>query len=121
MTLSDDPTQAINLEAALAICDGDRELFGEIAQVFLEDAADRMEQMKKAVDAQDSQAIAAMGHALKGLTGNIGADPMKEAALQMERSGKNNDLGLYQNQFETLNNEYQRARTEIQKIISSPT
>ena len=41
-----------------------------------------------------------------------------EAALQMERAGKNNDLGISRNQFETLNNEYQRARTELQKLIS---
>lgn len=111
-----DELQTINLKSVLAICDGDREFFGEIVQLFLEDSADRMEKLTQAVNEQDPQAIMQMGHALKGLSGNICAEAMQEAAVQIERSGRNSELGSTRNQLETLDNEYQKVQAELKKL-----
>ncbi len=113
-----DSPQIINLEAALSICDGDRELFEEIAQIFLEDSANRMKLLEQAVNSGDSQAVMKMGHALKGLSGNICAEIMKETAMKIEHSGRNNELDSTPTQLESLNQEYQKVRAELEKIFA---
>jgi signal transduction histidine kinase/DNA-binding response OmpR family regulator len=66
---------------------GDRDLMGEVIQVFLEDSPARLAAIDAAVGARQAEAIRISAHALKGAAGNIGADALCAAAGALERIG----------------------------------
>jgi HPt (histidine-containing phosphotransfer) domain-containing protein len=55
---------------------------------FLEESAARLESLRLAVRDGDAQALERAAHALKGITGTVGAHEMHDIALQLERLGR---------------------------------
>jgi HPt (histidine-containing phosphotransfer) domain-containing protein len=74
---------------------GDRELYDELVQVFLEDSADLMHRLQNAIERNDGRAIEHAAHTLKGLTLNFGAPQAVSAAATIEeqaRAGNHHDV-----------------------------
>lgn len=107
----------INKPAGLAICDGDEELFHEILKVFLVDAPDHIVKLKNAVGAGDAALMQRHAHALKGASGNICAEPFKEAVMQVERAAKNGDLEQRRELFIKVIQEYKRLMNYINRML----
>ncbi|MBI4383399.1 MAG: Hpt domain-containing protein [Nitrospinae bacterium] len=107
----------INQQAGLAICDGDEELFQEILKVFLVDAPDHIVKLKNAVGAGDAALMQRHAHALKGASGNICAEPFKEAVMQVERAAKNGDLEQGREMFIKVVREYKRLMHYINRLL----
>jgi CheY-like chemotaxis protein len=78
-----------DLSKALRAVDGDRELFEEIANVFLKDAADKIAELKEGVGRGDGKIVEQSAHTLKGSVGYFGAKRAFDAAHRLERIGKN--------------------------------
>ena len=70
----------------------DEELFLETVVAYLEDAIEHSQQLLFALEAGDAHEVEERAHALKGASANICAGPVREAALQLERPGRNKDL-----------------------------
>ncbi len=75
-----------DFEQALQIMDDDRELFGEIASLFLSDAPPHMQHIRDAQDRGDVDAVRHNAHTLKGMAGIFAAERTLQAALRVEQT-----------------------------------
>jgi HPt (histidine-containing phosphotransfer) domain-containing protein len=88
---------------------GDKELFEEIARLFLESTADYMTQIREGIVKSDASAIEGAAHTLKGSMANFGAKRAVEVAQRLERMGKEGKL----KEAETVRSELE---TEIKAL-----
>ena len=77
-----------NLSVALARVGGDEDLLREVAALFLEESADTVAKMRQALENRDARSLHRAAHTLKGAASNFGADPTCDAALNLERMGR---------------------------------
>lgn len=107
----------VNREAGLALCDGDEELFLEILGVFRVDAHNHVEKLKKALESADANLTQRHAHALKGASSNICAEPFKEAAMEIERAARNDDMDGARRLYAKLINEYVRLIAYLASVL----
>jgi HPt (histidine-containing phosphotransfer) domain-containing protein len=81
-----------DLEEALARLDGDEQLLEELAQIFLKECPEILQKLQDAVARGDAQAVAMEAHSMKGSVSNFGVKGATEAALEIERMGRQRDL-----------------------------
>jgi two-component system sensor histidine kinase/response regulator len=77
---------------ALARLDGDQELFEELARIFLREAPEILQRLHDALERGDAEAVAIEAHSMKGSVSNFGAATATEAALAIERMGREKNL-----------------------------
>ena len=109
----------LNKEAALELCDDDEELFLEIVEAYLEDAIEHSRQLLYALEAGDAHEVEERAHALKGASANICAGPVREAALQLERAGRNKDLSQAPKLYKVFKVEFQRLLEYLKSLRSA--
>jgi HPt (histidine-containing phosphotransfer) domain-containing protein len=84
--------EVFDLSAAMKSVSGDKALFGEIANLFLESAADNMSKIRQGIASSDASAVETAAHALKGSVSNFGAKRAFAAAYRLECLGKQGKL-----------------------------
>lgn len=82
----------LNEAVALDRVGGDASLLQEVAQLFLEDYPNSLSAMESALAAGDAKALERAAHTLKGAVANFGVEPVVQAALALEMSGRLGDL-----------------------------
>jgi two-component system, sensor histidine kinase and response regulator len=82
-----------NLDRAsiLEHLDGSQELLTELVQLFLEEAPQLIEAMRKALQQGDMQELGRSAHSMKGAAGNFCAHGTVSAASQLENHAKKAD------------------------------
>ncbi len=78
--------------AALAAVDGDEELLADVAEAFLAEAPQLLEQAEAAGSAGDAAAVKRAVHTLKGAVSSFGEHPAVALALAVERAAATGDL-----------------------------
>lgn len=78
----------INPDRLQEITMGDGEFMIELIDLYLQDAPAQLEALSGAVAAQDTRAVSAAAHKLKGSCGNVGAEGLMALCQQMEVTGK---------------------------------
>lgn len=83
-----------NLDRALILeqLEGNAELLTELAQLFLEEAPQLIEAMRKALRQGDMKELARSAHSMKGAAGNFFAHGTVSAASQLEDDAKRGDV-----------------------------
>jgi PAS domain S-box-containing protein len=111
------PAGAI-LDPALALerVDGDRELLGEIIDLFFQDLGSLVQDLEQAVGARDAEAIMRTAHRLKGSVATFAAKPATEAALRLETMGRSGDIAGIDEAFGTLQAELSRLQPALQEL-----
>jgi HPt (histidine-containing phosphotransfer) domain-containing protein len=71
--------------------DGSQELLTELVQLFLVEAPQLIEAMRKAVQQSDMQGLGRSAHSMKGAAGNFSAHGTVSAASQLENYAKKGD------------------------------
>jgi two-component system sensor kinase len=69
---------------------GDEELLAELAALFLREYPPMMENIRAALASQDAEALFRAAHTLKGSVGVFGAEEVVQAAVRLERMGRDN-------------------------------
>jgi len=93
----------------LAQCSGgERELEKEILDLFRQEAQKQLARIKVFVLEGNCAEVQKETHSLKGAAGNVGAVPVKEAAVLLEARAIEGDLEGMKDRFESLLSEYQR-------------
>ena len=118
--MPDEHEPVLNKQAALELCDDDEELFLEIVGAYLEDASEHSRQLLFALEAGDAHEVEERAHALKGASANICAGPVREAAGQLERAGRNKDLSQAPQLYSVFKKEFQRL-LEYLKSLPPPS
>ncbi len=107
----------LDKDKALAICSGDESLFEELAAIFLVDAMERMDGLTEALAAGDAKGVERYAHAIKGLSANICAEPVKQAASSLEIAGREGQREHWQALHRQLKTEMERLRTHLTQIL----
>ncbi|MCI0700434.1 MAG: response regulator [Planctomycetia bacterium] len=86
---ADEPTtspnsQALDSAKLLKRIDGDRELLGELIELFLDESPKLMGAIRTAVAAKDGERLRVSAHTLKGSVGVFAATPAHDAAARLE-------------------------------------
>ncbi len=82
----------LNLDEALNRVDGDRELLREMAGVFLDEYPLLLVTMQDALSHGNAQTLTYAVHTLKGSVANFAASNAFEAALKLEKIGRQGNL-----------------------------
>ncbi|NLY01485.1 MAG: response regulator [Rhodopirellula sp.] len=81
-----------NSEVALASCFGSHAMFVKMAEFFLAESTEVLNQLDAAVRGGNATALAAAAHRLRGTIVYLGARSAADAAQQVEQLGKSGDL-----------------------------
>ena len=106
------PGPVLELQEALDRVDGDRDLLGEIAGLFLADVDEMMDVVRKAVDAKDGPALHRAAHRLKGSVVTLAAAPAADAVLALELLGRDG-------QVEAAGEALTRLEAEIPRLVDA--
>jgi two-component system, sensor histidine kinase and response regulator len=107
----------LELSTLLARFEGDRELMGELATIFLEDYPARLAAVQSAVEQRDAVALQGAAHALKGSAGNFGAQAAVEAALRLETMGRQGELTEIESAFAELERTMTQFTGELAALL----
>jgi two-component system, sensor histidine kinase and response regulator len=108
------------LDKALALsrAGGDEELLREIAVLFLDDYPHIVEQLRVAIAKGVARDIEHHAHSLKGSVSNFGAKEVFEAALTLERNGREGALADVEPSFQRLQTALDRLKPELESLIA---
>lgn len=110
----------LNWEKSLLRLDGEKELYEYLLREFVNKHEKEMLQLLKMFEEKDIPVIAKQLHELKGVCGNIGANPLMEAIAALEKQMKN-DKKIPVNIeiiLETIRNYYIETKGEIEVYLS---
>jgi len=112
---------AFNLEETLKRVEGDRQLLGEMAILFLQDSAKLLADLQAALVHQDAKALAYAAHTLKGSVGNFSAPEVFNAAASLEKLARNGDLSQAPAMLTTLEHELTRLQSALTLLSPQTT
>lgn len=107
----------LNKQAALFRMGGDEQILKLLAQAFVEDIPELMQQLYQAVQSRDAQAIHHTSHKIKGLTANFDAFPTMQLAALLETRGRQEDLTAIDSLYEKLQTQIQLLEQAIQQEV----
>lgn len=91
-----------DMAAALERVDGDASLLKELAGLFLDEAPQRMAEIRQAITQRDATTLQREAHTLKGSVGNFGARDAFEAARRLENIGLEQHWGQVEETWSVL-------------------
>jgi HPt (histidine-containing phosphotransfer) domain-containing protein len=115
--MKDEPV--ISYDSLMAQFDGDRDLFAEVAEIFLEDCPRQMEAIRAALDAGDASGVELAAHTLKGSTSSFAAVPASRAAEALERIGRTGALDGARHAFLSLDAEIRKLEEQLRQLIDA--
>lgn len=109
----------LNLDRLRLVLGDDIELHREIIDLYLADSRKRLAEMHAALNRQDLETLRRQAHAIKGSSGNVGAERVQQAALTLENmarevSSPNLDLHLAR-----VQEEFNRAAVGFTEYLNS--
>jgi len=116
VALPDKSDAAFDRDLALSRVGGDAELLKEIAELFLEDYPNSLNELHEAVDKRDARMLERSAHGLKGSVSNFGARRAVEAALQLETMGREQKLVEVEQVLHTLELALAALRPELESL-----
>ena len=81
-----------NKKAALTRLAGNETLLNRIVGMFLEQINGKQDTLNDAIAIKDIEAIRFTSHAMKGVSGDVGADLVREQAAFIEQKAKQGDI-----------------------------
>ena len=113
------PTDPVNLDAFRGIMEeaGVGGAVNSTLEVYLKDTPDRINLLKKAVEAGDEAEIDAVAHALKSASGSIRAERLAELLQETETAGKAGDTKRAAELLEDLLTEYDAVQAFLKSVL----
>jgi PAS domain S-box-containing protein len=107
---------AVDLAGVLERLDGDRALFDELTLAFREECPRTVDGMRRAIVSHDAKSLEHFAHNLKGSSASLGALAVSEAAAEIERLARSENLDSTRDQFTVLQNEIERMFSELEVL-----
>ena len=83
-----------NRDFALEQTAGDEELLAELLTLFRGSSAQDLEQLRRAVAADNPAEVVTAAHSLKGASASLGLEGIRQVAMLMESDGRNNSTAV---------------------------
>ena len=106
-------TPPFDLDSVLGRLGHDRELFADLARFFLEDGPSILQQIRDASEAKDAARLQQAAHLIKGMLANLGAEPARHAAEQLEREASEGKLSEATTTLEELSRQIDRLQQAL--------
>jgi len=108
--------EVVNWDEALTHVEGDRELLAEMATLFLEVCPGLLSAIREAIARHDARGLEHAAHDLKSSVGNFGAHTAQEAALTLEKIGREGDLARAQEAYRLLEESVQHLSPVLEAL-----
>ncbi len=112
--------EAIDLNAAVEVCDGDEDLFREIAGIFLREGPRRRDKMTRAFEGKDWKGVGEAAHLMKGSALNLAAGPLRLATKFLEQAAETGDRPRILFGCEQVEYEHQRLERHLRGWLETP-
>jgi two-component system sensor histidine kinase/response regulator len=109
---------AINLDEFRARLDGNDELMGELAQLFLDDAPRQITEIRNAQTKGDVARLENAAHALKGSASTLGAGPLTSCARKLELLAREKRMDGCGELCSELEQVWERLKVELSTICA---
>ena len=96
---------------------GDMELFETVISGFLEDMPKQIDILTKHINQKNSADAGRQGHQIKGASGNVGADALREIASEIDIAGKSGDLDGLSSLLPQLEEAFDQLKKAMEEII----
>ena len=106
-----------DLDTALAVVDGDRELLRRMVQVFSGYCPKLLGEIRDSVLRGDGAALERAAHKLKASVGSFGAQRAYQAALQLEELGGAGDVTGSQQAYPELEEAVRRLQGALADLV----
>jgi two-component system sensor histidine kinase/response regulator len=97
--------------------DGGMDLVKTILRIFIESAGESVTRVENAILARDGEQLAAVAHALKSSSANVGAKTLSEFYRRLEQLGREGRLGEAGELLIQVRPEHQRAVARMYEIL----
>jgi len=108
---------AIDRLGVMSRCDGDEKFVKELWKLFVEDAPDKIEGLKKALESRDCNLLNKQAHSLKSASGTIGAMELADICSQIEIAAKDGNIEMCNRIYEKLEYEFNRVATVLRSYL----
>jgi len=88
--------------------DGDEKLFKRLVKLFLQEVPLQIQELKQALESNDTRLIEKLGHTIKGGSALIDAHSLRDCAFEIEKAGRSRDLNLARRLVNKLEGEYEK-------------
>jgi two-component system, sensor histidine kinase and response regulator len=106
-------TEIFNSEGALAMLDGDTELFGELVKLFMNESVELQDQIHDAIEQRDAKQLERAAHSLKGSAAAFCGESTRAAAQKLEAIGASGKLDQAGDVFVELQDELVRLKDAL--------
>ncbi len=114
---ADKDPQVFNAETVLDIVGGDPALVRQLVQIFLDNLPDILEKIKASIEQADMDSLRFSAHSLKGMSLNLAAKQVADAALALEKIGKNGQNESAAPAFARLTGEIDRLKSALDAFV----
>jgi two-component system, sensor histidine kinase and response regulator len=114
------PEEYINIKSLSDRLDGDFGLFKELAELFISDSPRLLSLINEAIKNNNGEKIGKTSHTMKGAVANFSADRAFNAALDLEKIGKNNEFEKVEAAYKNLSAEIDFMREALKIMIAKP-
>ena len=107
------------LDQLLEVIGGDRDALKELVQSFLDEGPDLVNRLRRAVEADDADALRRAAHTLKGSANDFGALTLARLCREIEAMGRASEVATAAGKVQEAAQEYQKAETGLKSILSA--
>ena len=107
-----------DLSSALETVDGDKGIFVEVAELFLDGLTDSIAGIRNGIVRNDANAVEQAAHSLKGSVGNFGARRAYEIAYRLEVLGREGKLAESEDAIPELQREFSDLEAAMKDALS---
>ncbi len=111
----------MDLSIALSHVDGDRQLLAELADLFLQDYARLLEEIRDSIPKEDFGSLERGAHTLKGRLAFFGVQRIREMALALEIMGRSKDMAGAAQSLKAVEAEMQNILPEFEVLAREQT
>jgi HPt (histidine-containing phosphotransfer) domain-containing protein len=109
----------LNVEQAILLLGGDREVFEEVLCEFVKSIPERMALLQSAVKDGDAERMHSAAHSLKGGASAVGAEQVRGLAERLEALGRKGEVGAAVETMHELQAEIDQLNELIQPFARS--
>jgi two-component system sensor histidine kinase/response regulator len=106
-------TVVFNSEGALAMLDGDTELFVELVKLFMTESVELLDQIRDAIERHDAELLERAAHSLKGSSAAFCGESTRAVAQKLEAVGASGNLDPAGDLFVELQDEMVRLKDAL--------
>ena len=107
-------------EVALERLDGSRDLLHDVVEFFFEDSPELLEQIHAGLEHGDGRRVERAAHSLKGLSANLEAPEVVEAARRLEQMAHQGDLAAAGPLIANLEQQIARLKEALNDYFEAP-